>query len=107
MPHGMPPDTAPPHAASLVAPRLLELCFQTAGLWEMTHRNVLGLPSTFRSALVHRQPQEARGRRLWAEITASGGGFGGHVVDDDGNVFVELSGYRTIALPERVELGGS
>ena len=29
---------------TLVAPRLIELCFQTAGLWEMSVQGRMGLP---------------------------------------------------------------
>jgi hypothetical protein len=109
MPHGLSDDTVPAHAASLLAPRLLELCFQTAGLWEIATRHVLALPSAFRAVTLHRHPMEAEGRRLWALVTpnAAGTEYGARVVDDAGNVYLKLTGYRTTPLPGRAELPAS
>ena len=35
MAKGLPDQHQPPDLPTLVAPRLIELCFQTAGLWEI------------------------------------------------------------------------
>src|SRR5205085_6032562 len=40
----LPPNHQPCELALKVAPRLIELCFQTAGLWEMGLQGRLGLP---------------------------------------------------------------
>jgi len=60
MAHLLPADVAPPSADLLMAPRLIELCFQTAGVLEMAKADVLGLPTAFRS--VAGLPSAARGR---------------------------------------------
>jgi hypothetical protein len=93
-------------AASLqMAPRLIELCFQTAGLWEMAARGVMALPLALESVTTYRQPNGAASR-LYALVDAIDGGvsFDARVVDEDGNLYVELKGYRTVQLPGHVEL---
>jgi len=101
MAHLLPADVAPPSADLLMAPRLIELCFQTAGVLEMAKADVLGLPTAFRSVAVYRQPHEAEGRRLFAVVARydTAGEFDAQVVDERGHVYVDVSGYRTIAFP--------
>ncbi len=38
----------PPELATIMAPRLIELCFQTAGLWELGRTSRMGLPQHVR-----------------------------------------------------------
>jgi hypothetical protein len=102
----LPPNTEPPDAASLVAPRLVELCFQTAGLWEVSVKERLALPAGLASVRVYRGEEDAGDAPLWAVAKArdAGDSFDVRVVDEQGNVFVELLGYRTVALEGRVAL---
>jgi hypothetical protein len=104
---GLPPDTSPAGGAHLMAPRLIELCFQTAGVLEIANRNVLGLPTAVRSVTAHRDPATAEGGRLFAIVQATGtpDGYDARVVDEAGNVYVEVEGYRTIALPGHATFG--
>jgi NAD(P)-dependent dehydrogenase (short-subunit alcohol dehydrogenase family) len=97
MRHELPPNAADAEATELVAPRLVELCFQTAGMYDLTRRDVFGLPSQLESLRLLR-PGGAAGR-LYAEARPRDGGFDCQVVDGEGNVLVELSGYRTVELP--------
>jgi hypothetical protein len=97
---GLPADTSPPTAALLVEPRLVELCFQTAGLWEIVREKRLALPQSLATLRVPRRADEATGR-LWAEVRRQAdGAFTARVVDEAGRVFVELEGYRTVTLDE-------
>ncbi len=102
----LPPDSRPPDAASLMAPRLIELCFQTAGIWQIRTSGELALPASLASVSATR-PLPAGEGRLWAVVEAIDGGaaFNADVVDDDGAVYLRLRGYRTVALPGKVELG--
>jgi hypothetical protein len=95
----LPPNAKDPGAPELVAPRLVELCFQTAGVLEIARRQVFGLPSSLESLRVVRTDG---GGRLFAEVRPreDGAGYDARVVDAQGNVHVELSGYRTIPIPE-------
>jgi hypothetical protein len=106
MADGLPADTTPDGVESLVAPRLIELCFQTAGLWEMATKGVMALPLAVGSVTTYRQPETAAGRRLYTLVTAVDGGaaFDAQVVDEAGDVYVDLKGYRTVELPGSVDL---
>ena len=44
MAKGLPDNHHPSELPTLMAPRLIELCFQTAGLWEMGVQGRMGLP---------------------------------------------------------------
>ena len=81
----------------VTAPRLVELCFQTAGLWQAGREDVLALPMRVGSARVVGDPTN-RPLRAHARETAPGI-FDCVVVDADDNVVVHLDGYRTIPLP--------
>ena len=97
----LPPNAKPADAAELVAPRLIELCFQTAGIFDIAHRRVFGLPAAVESVRVYRAV-DTSGSRFYAEVVPreDDHGFDARVVDADGNVCLELSGYRTVAVPE-------
>ncbi len=101
MADGLPADTDPPEAALLMEPRLIELCFQTAGLQELVADHRLALPRAIRSVRVVRRAVEASGRRLWAQaVRGPAGGFTARVLDDEGYVYVEMEGYETVTLEE-------
>jgi hypothetical protein len=106
MARDLPPDTCPPEAAGLMAPRLVELCFQTAGLWQIRTRGELALPASLDFVSAAGAPAQ-NGGRLWAVVDAidDGASFNAQVVDDDGAVYLTLRGYRTVTLPGKVELG--
>ena len=111
MAEDLPPNAVPESAEELIAPRLLELCFQTAGIWEVWARERLALPTSFRSVIRHRGAEEAKGKRLYAlvtmvEATSDAPVFDARVVDETGNVYLELEGYRTVPLPGRKTLEG-
>jgi malonyl CoA-acyl carrier protein transacylase len=102
---GLPPNSQPADAASVMAPRLVELCFQTAGIWEIRTKGVLALPLALQSVTTYR-PTEAADGRLYALVTTidNGATFDADVVDTQGNVYVALHGYRTVQLPGSVTL---
>jgi malonyl CoA-acyl carrier protein transacylase len=102
----LPPNTNPANAVSLMAPRLIELCFQTAGVWEIKTKGVMALPMGIGRVTTYRQPEEANGHKLYALVQAihNGETFNAQVVDEAGNVYVELVDYRTVQLPGKVQL---
>ena len=53
-----------------------------------------------------RQPTEAEGRRLYAVVTpvSDGDAFDAQVIDEAGNVYVDMRGYRTVKLPSGMTL---
>jgi hypothetical protein len=80
-----------------MAPRLIELCFQTAGLYEIAVQQRMGLPLHLDRVCLYRTPESAGGP-LFAVVTPAAGGatFDVAVVDAAGNRYLGLSGYRTV-----------
>ena len=63
----------------------------------------MGLPQHLRQVRVFRPVESARGPlHAFIEPYRSEGGFDAEVVDADGNCYVQLSGYTTVALPESI-----
>jgi 3-oxoacyl-(acyl-carrier-protein) synthase/NAD(P)-dependent dehydrogenase (short-subunit alcohol dehydrogenase family)/acyl carrier protein len=105
MSNALPANHSPADLRTLMAPRLIELCFQAAGLWEMGVQGRMGLPQHIDRVSVLRPPDLAEGR-LYAAVTPNPvrGSFEAVVVDAAGNRYVQLSGYRTVALPSAIEI---
>ena len=101
---GLPDNHVPSELPTSIAPRLVELCFQTAGLWEMSTLGRLGLPHYIREVALLRG-FESVPEELYAVVTphADAENFGAEILDKAGNQYLYLSGYRTIALPNRVD----
>ena len=95
----LPPDHEPPEQPTEAAPRLIELCFQTAGVWELGTEGRMALP-THVDRIARFAGAEAPGA-LAAVVTPreDGSAIDARVVDEHGNVLVALEGYRTVELP--------
>jgi acyl transferase domain-containing protein/NAD(P)-dependent dehydrogenase (short-subunit alcohol dehydrogenase family) len=100
----LPGNHQPSDQPTLMAPRLIELCFQTAGLWEMSAQNRFGLPQDVHEVSMLRKPALAESR-LYAVVTPNPeqGTFDAEVIDTKGNCYVHLNGYRTASLPNSVD----
>jgi NAD(P)-dependent dehydrogenase (short-subunit alcohol dehydrogenase family) len=95
---GLPPNHQPPDAPLQMDPRAIELCFQSAGIWELGTEGMMGLPAhldTVRTA----ELGSAEGRIAAVAAVQTDGSYTVQVVDAAGRVLVELTGYRTIRLP--------
>jgi hypothetical protein len=94
----LPPDHEPPSQPTEMAPRLIELCFQTAGVYELGTAGRMALPTHVDR--VTSFPGDVSGP-VWAVVKPRDGedGVDAEVVDDSGRVRVRLEGYRTIELP--------
>ena len=86
-------------------PLLIELCFQTAGLWEVGATGILSLPQSIGNLKLYQQP--VNGVAIFAEVKpreCEGRlSFDAKVVDAKGNVFLELTDYRTSPMPYPAE----
>ncbi len=83
----------------LIAPRLVELCFQAVGLYEAGTDGHLALPLHVGVVRLNGRPEERAG--LVATARRDGhGGFSCAVRDDDGTLVLRLDGYRTVPLPD-------
>ncbi len=96
----LPDDHVPPSAPLVGAPRLVELCFQAAGLWEAGREGRMALPYAVGSVRVLGSP--GPGEHLAVARQVGAGRFDALVVDSDGRVVVRLDGYRSIPLPSPV-----
>ena len=95
----LPENHQPAELAAIFAPRMIELCFQTAGLWEIAAQSRIALPLHVDRIRIWPGLIE-RGEQFFAVVAAkSEEGFDAEVVDQAGNRCVQVSGYRTIAVP--------
>ncbi len=100
----LPPNHHPSQLDTVVAPRLIELCFQTAGVWQLGMQGRMGLPQRVHQiSLFHSQNPAAS--RLYAVVTPDEvrGTFDAEVLDEKGNCYLRLSGYQTVALDDAVD----
>jgi putative intracellular protease/amidase len=91
-------DRSPVDTPLNLAPRLVELCFQTAGLWDAAREDLLALPLSVGRVRVLLDPATATGR-LVAHAEAHDGHVDAVVVDEKGRVVVRLDAYKTVAVP--------
>ncbi|HTT20696.1 MAG TPA: SDR family NAD(P)-dependent oxidoreductase [Candidatus Sulfotelmatobacter sp.] len=98
---GLPPNHHPSELPIFMAPRLIESCFQTAGVWELGVQGRMGLPQHVRQISLFRSPDLAEGR-LYAVVSPDvvQKSFSAEVVDEQGNCYLSLNGYQTVALPD-------
>jgi Polyketide synthase dehydratase len=95
----LPEHHQPPGAPLATAPRLVELCFQAAGLWQAGLEGRLALPAHVGSARVLHDPAQAKGTLHAVARPSAPGRFDCLVVDSAGQVIVRLDGYQSIPLP--------
>jgi acyl transferase domain-containing protein/NAD(P)-dependent dehydrogenase (short-subunit alcohol dehydrogenase family)/acyl carrier protein len=104
MARSLPNHHHPPGRSTLVAPRLIELCFQTAGLWEMSELGRMGLPHRVHQ-VCFRPEQEPTDGGFYAVVTPARDheSFDAEVVDTIGNRYISLTGYQTVAFSNGVD----
>lgn len=98
----LPPNTNPVDVADVMSPRLIELCFQTAGVWQIQSKGEMALPLGIESVTRYVKPD---GQKLVALVESVNDGekFNAQVVDEAGTMYVDLKGYRTVMLPGSVK----
>jgi acyl transferase domain-containing protein/NAD(P)-dependent dehydrogenase (short-subunit alcohol dehydrogenase family) len=100
----LPPNHEPADRPLAVAPRLIELCFQTAGLYEMSAYGRMGLPLHVDRIRVSREPDPAAGP-LYCIVTPGSNPdtFDAEILDRQGNCCLQMGGYRTVTFREGIE----
>ena len=94
--------------ALLSTPTLVELCFQTAGIWEIGKTGTMALPRSIERLTLYRQ--SLNGANIYAEVTPTRSGdgelhFDARVVDSRGRLYLDLKDYRTSPMSDAVEPG--
>ena len=102
-PH-LPDNHQPSERPTLVRPRMIELCFQTAGLWQMAAQGRMGLPWKVEEVSTQSAPKP-NGNKIYAVVTPhpEQGTFDAEVMDAKGTRYLRLGGYRTVELPDKVD----
>jgi acyl transferase domain-containing protein/NAD(P)-dependent dehydrogenase (short-subunit alcohol dehydrogenase family)/acyl carrier protein len=97
----LPADTTNPDSTSMVGPRMVELCFQTAGVWEIGQTGQMGLPAVVDRVTVF--DPTPNGKLVVAELqphpSEDALSFDARVRDDEGKVYLTVQGYRTSRIP--------
>jgi NAD(P)-dependent dehydrogenase (short-subunit alcohol dehydrogenase family) len=106
MTQDLPPNHHPPERRTSMAPRVIELCLQTVGLWGLAGEGRMGLPHHVDRICLWREPGLADSP-LYAVVASNTDerSFDAEVVDAAGNRYVHLSGYRVVELPGEVDAG--
>ena len=83
-------------------PSLVELCMQTAGVWQVGMTGGLGLPQAIQS--LHLYPWETDPGQLYARVRPVSGADGqttydAEVIDAQGHIYLQMTGFRLAALP--------
>jgi len=100
----LPANHMPPELPVVISPRFVEFCFQTASLSGLALRSSLGLPYAFKEIRMVSSPEKAPNATFFSLVeTNTDGTYNAEVVDDKGNVYLVLQGYRTIDLPDPVQ----
>jgi NAD(P)-dependent dehydrogenase (short-subunit alcohol dehydrogenase family) len=98
----LPPDHDPVEQPTEAAPRLVELCFQTAGVLELGTEGRMGLPTHVDRVSIF--PGWSERGPFYAVVRPNGvDAIDAEVVDEEGRVRVRLEGYRTVALPGELD----
>jgi hypothetical protein len=100
----LPPAYEPSGEPTEIAPRLIELCFQTAGVWELGRSGRMALPTHVDRVVPFEGAAENR-PMLAVVRPGDGDGVDAEVLDEDGRVRMRLEGYRTVELPGSLDPG--
>jgi acyl transferase domain-containing protein/NAD(P)-dependent dehydrogenase (short-subunit alcohol dehydrogenase family)/acyl carrier protein len=105
MASSLPSNHHPAELVTLATPRLIELCFQTAGIWEMGLDSRMGLPLHIDQLTISPKTMEFSAGPRYAVVVRKPGetGFDAEIVDAGGNVSIRVSGYHTIPVPDAID----
>ena len=96
----LPANHSPPDLPTQIAPRLIELCFQTAGMYELGVAGRFGLPAKIGRVQQFKEPEVVNSALFTVVRQSNGGrGFDADVVDESGEVYLRLQDYETSELP--------
>jgi acyl transferase domain-containing protein/acyl carrier protein/NAD(P)-dependent dehydrogenase (short-subunit alcohol dehydrogenase family) len=99
----LPANHEPSDLPVVVAPRLIELCFQTASLTGLALQSRLGLPHAFQELKVLAVPDGKPNAKFFSVVVHNqDGSYDAKVMDDKGIVYFILRGYTTMDLPDPV-----
>jgi hypothetical protein len=95
---GLAPDRATGDPPFVLEPRLIELCFQTAGVWDLGRRRRLALPMAVERIVPAQGGFETVGAMALVRPIEDGR-FDADVIDRQGRSLLQVRGYATVDLP--------
>ena len=99
----LPGNHVPENLIMRMEPRVIELCFQTASLWLMSEKGIMGLPHHVDEVRLLRGPRADN--LLYAVVNRRGeDSFDVDVVESSGAVCLQVKGYKTVAVPATADL---
>ena len=100
----LPANHHPAELQTMIAPRLIEICFQTSGVWEMGIEGRMGLPLRIDKVEVLGAREQSE-ERLYALVTPNPqtSSFDAEIVDANGNCYLRMRGYRTAPIPDSID----
>jgi len=97
MENDLPDNHKPSKLKTLVMPRLIEHCFQAAGIHLLGSEGIMGLPARVKELRIF---DEWNGKKkVFAVIRKSSDAYDAKIVDAKGEVILELKGYATAEFP--------
>jgi hypothetical protein len=100
----LPANHEPADLPVVASPRLVEMCFQTASLAGLALQSRLGLPYALAKLKLISAPEKASDGGYFAVVvTNADGTYDVKLVDGKGEVYLILSGYRTVDLPDPIQ----
>ena len=97
----LPPNHTPENRSVFFMPRLIEHCFQTAGVHQLGVEGIMGLPASVRTFSAFRQWDGKK--KLFALVDKTDAGYHAVISDDQGLIYLELDGYTTAELPTQMD----
>ncbi len=97
----LPPNHTPENRSVFFMPRLIEHCFQTAGVHQLGLEGIMGLPAGVRSFSLFRQWDGKK--KLFALVDKTDTGYHAMIADDQGLIYLELDGYTTAEFPTQTD----
>ena len=103
----LPANHDPADLPTAISPRLIELCFQCVGLWELGTQGRFGLPQHVQEIRFFRAPDGPE-TLLYAFLIPKPGETvcDVEVADTAGNLYVQVKGYRTVPAAARIDADG-
>jgi NAD(P)-dependent dehydrogenase (short-subunit alcohol dehydrogenase family)/acyl carrier protein len=100
----LPPNHDPADSPLTASPRFLEMCFQSASLKGLVFQSQLGLPDAFRELRLIASPEKDPSATYFAVVLSNpDNSYDVKIVDNKGNIYLTLQGYRTMNLPDPVQ----
>ncbi len=100
----LPANHEPSDLPLISSPRFVELCFQTASLAKLAVQSQLGLPYSFSELKFLSMPENDPDATFFSVVTPKADGtYDAKLINGKGEVYLILSGYKTMDLPDPVQ----